>query len=59
MQCVTRRVQPKTVDELPEWLPGLKGYDVIAPATTLGNCDVDNGMACQHGVAAGRVHRHR
>jgi hypothetical protein len=29
---VTRRVHPKTVDELPEWLPGLKGYDVIAPA---------------------------
>ena len=32
MQCVTRRVHPKTVDELPEWLPRLKGYDVIAPA---------------------------
>ena len=31
MLCVTRRVHPKTVDELPEWLPGLKGYDVIAP----------------------------
>src|SRR5205809_699325 len=32
MQCVPRRVHPKTIDELPDWLSGLPGYDVIAPA---------------------------
>jgi hypothetical protein len=32
MQCVPRRVHPKTIDELPDWLPELPGYDVIAPA---------------------------
>src|SRR5690349_18350654 len=32
MQCVPRRVHPKAIDELPEWLAGLKGYDAIAPS---------------------------
>jgi hypothetical protein len=32
VQCVPRRVHPKTVDELPEWLSGLKGYEAILPA---------------------------
>lgn len=32
MQCVPRRVHPKTVDELPEWLSGLNGYEMILPA---------------------------
>jgi hypothetical protein len=32
MQCVAKRVYPKAIDELPEWLKGLKGYEVIVPA---------------------------
>ena len=32
MPCVAKRVYPKAIDELPEWLGGLKGYDVIVPA---------------------------
>ena len=32
MPCVAKRVYPKAIDELPEWLRGLKGYDVIVPA---------------------------
>jgi hypothetical protein len=32
MQCVPRRAHPRTLDELPDWLPALTGYDAIAPA---------------------------
>jgi hypothetical protein len=31
VQCVPRRVHPKTIDELPEWLSELKGYEMILP----------------------------
>ena len=33
MPCVAKRVYPKAIDELPEWLRGLKGYDVHRSCT--------------------------
>jgi len=32
MQCVARRVYPKAIEELPEWVAELKGYEVVVPA---------------------------
>ena len=31
MQAVTRNVYPTAIDELPEWLSALKGYEWIVP----------------------------
>jgi hypothetical protein len=31
MKSVTRSAYPRAIDELPDWLPSLKGYEAIVP----------------------------
>ena len=33
MHCVARRTYPKAIEELPDWLSGLQGYEVVVPGT--------------------------
>src|SRR5689334_5816121 len=39
MQAVTRNAYPKAIDELPEWLSALKGYEWIVPKLRDGAAD--------------------